>query len=77
MRIINIISIFLLTTITIFGLEIGWIDNDIEKAYKEAKAQNKLIMVDVYTDWCSWCKELDKTTYTDKKVYYYAKSFVT
>ena len=25
-------------------------------------------MVDFYTDWCSWCKELDKNTYTDARV---------
>jgi thioredoxin-related protein len=25
-------------------------------------------MVDVYTDWCGWCKKLDKETYTDAAV---------
>ncbi|HCC30278.1 MAG TPA: protein-disulfide isomerase, partial [Marinilabiliales bacterium] len=27
-----------------------------------AKAPRK-IMIDVYTDWCSWCKVMDKETF--------------
>lgn len=26
------------------------------------------ILVDVYTDWCGWCKVMDKETYRNKKV---------
>ena len=25
-------------------------------------------MIDLYTDWCSWCKVLDEKTYSDPKV---------
>ena len=38
----------------------------------------KPILVDVYTDWCGWCKEMDRTTYANGKLaayinkYYYA-----
>ena len=32
-----------------------------------AKAPKKLI-VDVYTDWCGWCKRMDATTFKDPKV---------
>lgn len=39
-----------------------------EQAVKTARAENKLIMVDVYTDWCTWCKKLDKDVYPDPKV---------
>lgn len=28
----------------------------------------KPIMVDVYTDWCGWCKKLDDETYSDTRV---------
>lgn len=40
----------------------------LDMAMKEAKSSSKLIMVDFYTDWCTWCKELDKNTYTAPKV---------
>ena len=26
---------------------------------------NKRFLVDVYTDWCGWCKVMDKKTFTD------------
>ncbi|MBM4249923.1 MAG: DUF255 domain-containing protein [Euryarchaeota archaeon] len=25
-------------------------------------------LVDFYTDWCTWCKEMDKNTYSDDRV---------
>ena len=33
-----------------------------------ALAEGKHIMVDVYTDWCGWCKKLDSETYADPDV---------
>lgn len=40
--------------------------------FEEAVALNtknpKMILVDVYTDWCGWCKKMDKETFTDPKV---------
>ncbi len=33
-----------------------------------AKAQKKLVFLDAYTDWCGWCKEMDKKTFTDERV---------
>lgn len=53
--------------------------------WEEAQAANKKtpkkIFVDVYTDWCGWCKRMDATTFTDAKVIesinknYYAVKF--
>jgi len=34
-----------------------------------ANAKNpKPIFVDVYTDWCGWCKKMDRSTFQDPKV---------
>lgn len=41
---------------------------DWELIRKSAAAENKLIFVDAYTDWCTFCKEMDKTTFMDTSV---------
>lgn len=55
--------------------EIAW-GNSLSKAMAQAKAQNKLVMIDFYTDWCVWCKRLDKDTYPNAQVVQTAKQFV-
>jgi len=37
----------------------------------QAKKTNKKVLVDVYTDWCGWCKKMDATTYVDERVSLY------
>jgi len=39
-----------------------------ENALQKAHSQNKIIMLDVYTNWCVWCKRMDKDVYSDPKV---------
>ncbi len=46
--------------------ELKWYRFD--EGYKKAVAENKIILVDAYTDWCGWCKVMDKKTYTDEAV---------
>jgi thioredoxin-related protein len=36
-------------------------DDGVTAAYGEGKK----IIVDVYTDWCGWCKKMDKASYGD------------
>lgn len=43
-------------------------EHDYDKALEKAKKDKKVVMVDVYTDWCGWCKKLDKDVYGDAKV---------
>ena len=33
-----------------------------------ASNEHKLILIDAYTDWCSWCKVMDRETFTDTAV---------
>lgn len=56
--------------------EIKW-EKDLATAKKKAKEKNVPIMIDVYTDWCTWCKELDKNTYANKEVIDAAKKMVS
>ena len=34
----------------------------------KAQSENKKVLLDVYTDWCTWCKKMDSDVYTDAKV---------
>ena len=43
---------------------IAW-STDLKKSLETAKQSNKYVLVDFYTDWCSMCKVMDKTTYLD------------
>jgi thiol-disulfide isomerase/thioredoxin len=45
-------------------------------AVKQAKATGRPIFIDFYTDWCGWCKELDRSVYTDPQVVKVAEGFV-
>ncbi|MFM2307104.1 MAG: hypothetical protein RLZZ367_1773 [Bacteroidota bacterium] len=56
---------------------IAFINNDWNKARAEAKQKNKYLIVDAYTDWCSWCKVMDRETFPDKEVVeFVSKNFV-
>ena len=36
-----------------------------------SQANPKKVFVDVYTNWCGWCKRMDKTTFKDPVVVQY------
>ena len=36
-----------------------------EEAVEASKTEKRKIFVDVYTNWCGWCKKMDKNTFTD------------
>ena len=47
---------------------VGWLQQDYEGALSQAKAGGKLVLVDIYADWCAQCKELDEKTWSDPTV---------
>ncbi len=51
--------------------EVEWHAFDV--GMERAKKENKLLVIDFYTDWCHWCKVMDKDTYGNKDVMEYAK----
>jgi len=61
----TIMGVLALSTVASAAVEWG---QDYDTALAKAKTDKKLVMVDLYTDWCGWCKKLDKDTYSDKDV---------
>ena len=39
-----------------------------EEAVALGEKAPKKLLIDVYTDWCGWCKRMDKTTFADSLV---------
>lgn len=46
--------------------KIKWVDFNTGLA--QAQQTGKLAMIDCYTDWCGWCKVMDKKTFSDPKI---------
>lgn len=46
--------------------EINWLSWD--EMITAQKKEKRKVIIDVYTDWCGWCKHMDKTTFKDASV---------
>ncbi len=73
-------KLILLTLTLVLGIsvyaqedkEIKWYSFD--EVTELAAKEPKMILVKVYTDWCGWCKKMDKETFTDSQVIEYVNS---
>jgi thioredoxin-related protein len=78
-------KILLLVAVTLIPLAVSsqsaikW--HTIEEAFALAESKPKKMLIDVYTDWCSWCKVMDNNTYSNQVIIdyinnkYYAVKF--
>ncbi len=72
---------FIIITILFFSLslsaqEVNWISWDEAIALTSTEENPKKIFVDIYTDWCGWCKKMDKDTFQNQEVAaYMAENF--
>jgi len=71
-RFFVLISFFLLGPIHSEAQKVQWMS--FEEAIEAQKKEQKKIFVDLYTDWCGWCKRMDKTTMTDPFIIEYLNS---
>jgi len=42
--------------------------HSIDEAIKLASQEPRIMVIDVYTDWCGWCKRMEATTFSDPQV---------
>ena len=67
----QIITLFALMTTVLFCSAQGQVEffqGTWEEAFAKAAEEDKHVFVDSYTDWCYWCKVMDKETFTDPEI---------
>lgn len=53
--------------------EIKWVS--IDEVQQLMKKEPRKVYIDVYTQWCGWCKVMDKKTFTNKDVIKYINTY--
>ncbi len=81
----SIVVVFVIAAVTLTGVLIAqpkkssaavqW--NSFDAGLEQAKTSHKKVLVDVFTEWCGWCKKMDSEVYTDPVIKdYLSKNFV-
>jgi thiol:disulfide interchange protein len=50
------------------GPGVAFASGSFDEALARARNEKKILLVDVYTDWCGWCKKLDREVFGDARV---------
>ena len=51
---------------TVGGANISWMS--VEEAAGKLQQEQRPVLIDLYTTWCGWCRQMDKRTYSNKQV---------
>ena len=58
--------IFFITSTISVAQEINWLT--IEEVEVAINNEPRKVLIDVYTDWCGWCKKMDASTFSEARV---------
>ncbi|MFZ1703857.1 MAG: DUF255 domain-containing protein [Saprospiraceae bacterium] len=67
--ILILMQLFGLTQLAFSQGQMQWMT--MSEAQERSKVEKRKIFVDVHTDWCGWCKKMDKTTFSDPRITHY------
>ena len=70
---LNLIGVVFLGIARLNAQEVDWMSWDEAMQRSQADANPKKIFIDVYTDWCGWCKRMDKDTFQNPEVAAYMR----
>jgi thioredoxin-related protein len=71
----TVIYLFIgLISMTISAQEVNWLSWDEAAKLAETDKNSKKVFIDVYTDWCGWCKKMDKDTFQNPEVAAYMEA---
>jgi len=68
---IYLTGILALFTLVSFAQEVNWVSFSEAVALAATDESPKKVFIDVYTDWCGWCKKMDKDTFQNAAVAQY------
>jgi len=67
-RLFSTLTVLFIITYVGFGQEVKVKWYSLEEAIELNKKDQKKIFVDVYTDWCGWCKKMDAATFNNPAI---------
>ena len=67
-KILSVFVLFILLSGFAKAKEINYYNKSWAEIKAKAKAENKFIFIDCYTEWCGWCKVMDKETMVDSGI---------
>ncbi len=72
--IVPYLHLLMFMTTHCLGQGVMFSESSWDEALQRAAQEQKLIFIDVYTDWCAPCKKMDQTTFASSKVSTYFNS---
>lgn len=50
--------------------------SSLDRAIERSEAEDRLILVDLYADWCGWCKRLEEEVYSTQEFREFARDLI-